>query len=99
MIDSSASNADEQREAVLQVLRDIGVSQAKLDTCMVEAWNKVICDRLSCHFHRRMSYELFDFAWRCVWENSLRRNMGLERAQYVSLHVHLCCQFFLCAYF
>jgi len=41
VIDSSASNADEQREAVLQVLRDIGVPQAKLDTCMVEAWNKV----------------------------------------------------------
>lgn len=45
VIDSSASNADEQREAVLKVLRDIGVSQDKLDTCMVEAWNKVICDR------------------------------------------------------
>ncbi|KAG0567493.1 hypothetical protein KC19_7G139200 [Ceratodon purpureus] len=41
VIDSSAANADEQREAVLKVLRDIGVSQAKLDTCMVEAWNKV----------------------------------------------------------
>lgn len=53
VIDSSASNADEQREAVLQVLRDIGVPQAKLDTCMVEAWNKVIFDRLLL-FHQKM---------------------------------------------
>lgn len=42
MIDSSAINADEQRQAVLEVLQEIGVPQAKLDNCMMEAWNKVL---------------------------------------------------------
>ncbi|CAM6033876.1 unnamed protein product, partial [Sphagnum compactum] len=41
VIDSSAANVDEQREAVLDVLKGIGVPKAKLESCMVEAWNKV----------------------------------------------------------
>jgi 50S ribosomal subunit-associated GTPase HflX len=42
VIDSSAANVDEQREAVLDVLKGIGVPKAKLESCMVEAWNKVL---------------------------------------------------------
>jgi 50S ribosomal subunit-associated GTPase HflX len=41
VIDGSAANVDEQREAVLDVLKGIGVPKAKLESCMVEAWNKV----------------------------------------------------------
>jgi 50S ribosomal subunit-associated GTPase HflX len=41
VIDSSAANIEEQREAVLDVLKGIGVPKAKLESCMVEAWNKV----------------------------------------------------------
>lgn len=40
VLDSSAPNRDEQRESVLQVLEQIGVSNEKLQN-MIEVWNKV----------------------------------------------------------
>ncbi|KAL2485219.1 GTP-binding protein [Abeliophyllum distichum] len=40
VLDSSASNLDEHRETVLQVLGKIGVSEEKLQN-MIEVWNKV----------------------------------------------------------
>ncbi|GFZ18841.1 GTP-binding protein, HflX [Actinidia rufa] len=40
VLDSSAPNLDEHRETVLQVLKQIGVSEEKLQT-MVEVWNKI----------------------------------------------------------
>ncbi|XP_073141654.1 GTP-binding protein At3g49725, chloroplastic isoform X3 [Henckelia pumila] len=40
VLDSSASNLDEHREAVLEVLGRIGVSEEKLQN-MIEVWNKV----------------------------------------------------------
>jgi len=41
VLDSSASNLDEQRQAVLDVLRQIGVSEKKIQD-MIEVWNKVL---------------------------------------------------------
>lgn len=41
VVDSSAPNLDEHRTTVLQVLRQIGVSEEKLQN-MIEVWNKVI---------------------------------------------------------
>lgn len=41
VLDSSASNLEEQRQAVLDVLRQIGVSGKKIQD-MVEVWNKVV---------------------------------------------------------
>lgn len=41
MLDSSASDLDEQRSVVLQVLQQIGVSEEKLQN-MLEVWNKVL---------------------------------------------------------
>lgn len=41
VLDSSAPNRDEQRESVLQVLQQIGVSDEKLQN-MIEVWNKVV---------------------------------------------------------
>ncbi|KAK6798288.1 hypothetical protein RDI58_005990 [Solanum bulbocastanum] len=44
VLDSSAPNLNEQREAVLQVLRQIGVSEQKLQN-MIEVWNKIdLCE-------------------------------------------------------
>ncbi|KAK4367874.1 hypothetical protein RND71_011666 [Anisodus tanguticus] len=40
VLDSSAPNLNEQREAVLQVLGQIGVSEQKLHN-MIEVWNKI----------------------------------------------------------
>ncbi|CAH9105391.1 unnamed protein product [Cuscuta europaea] len=40
VLDSSAPNLDEQRETVLQVLEQIGVSEEKLEN-MIEVWNKI----------------------------------------------------------
>ncbi|GFY86662.1 hypothetical protein Acr_05g0003010 [Actinidia rufa] len=40
VLDLSAPNLDEHRETVLQVLKQIGVSEEKLQT-MVEVWNKI----------------------------------------------------------
>uniref|UniRef100_A0A251T3P9 Putative GTP-binding protein, HflX n=2 Tax=Helianthus annuus TaxID=4232 RepID=A0A251T3P9_HELAN len=40
VLDSSAPNHDEQRESVLQVLEQIGVSNEKLEN-MIEVWNKI----------------------------------------------------------
>lgn len=40
VLDSSAPNRDEQRESVLQVLQQIGVSSEKLEN-MIEVWNKI----------------------------------------------------------
>lgn len=40
VLDSSAPNLDEHREAVMQVLEKLGVSQEKLQN-MIEVWNKV----------------------------------------------------------
>ncbi|BFI25784.1 GTPase [Marchantia polymorpha subsp. ruderalis] len=40
VIDSSAANASEQRETVLEVLQQIGVSRHKMENCMIEVWNK-----------------------------------------------------------
>ncbi|KAA8546613.1 hypothetical protein F0562_002648 [Nyssa sinensis] len=40
VIDSSAPNLDEQRETVLKVLEQIGVSEEKLQN-MIEVWNKI----------------------------------------------------------
>lgn len=40
VLDSSAPNLNEQREAVLQVLGQIGVSEQKLQN-MIEVWNKI----------------------------------------------------------
>lgn len=40
VLDSSAPNRDEQRESVLQVLQQIGVSEKKLQN-MIEVWNKI----------------------------------------------------------
>ncbi|KAI7747194.1 hypothetical protein M8C21_029555 [Ambrosia artemisiifolia] len=40
VLDSSAPNRDEQRESVLQVLEQIGVSNEKLEN-MIEVWNKI----------------------------------------------------------
>ncbi|XP_060191613.1 GTP-binding protein At3g49725, chloroplastic isoform X1 [Lycium barbarum] len=40
VLDSSASNVNEQREAVLQVLGQIGVPEQKLQN-MIEVWNKI----------------------------------------------------------
>ncbi|KAI3712992.1 hypothetical protein L1987_71562 [Smallanthus sonchifolius] len=39
VLDSSAPNRDEQRESVLEVLQQIGVSNEKLEN-MIEVWNK-----------------------------------------------------------
>ncbi|KAK9052512.1 hypothetical protein SSX86_029141 [Deinandra increscens subsp. villosa] len=41
VLDSSAPDRDEQRESVLQVLEQIGVSTEKLQN-MIEVWNKVV---------------------------------------------------------
>lgn len=40
VLDSSAPNRDEQKESVLQVLQQIGVSEEKLQN-MIEVWNKI----------------------------------------------------------
>uniref|UniRef100_A0A5B6ZDE9 Hflx-type G domain-containing protein n=1 Tax=Davidia involucrata TaxID=16924 RepID=A0A5B6ZDE9_DAVIN len=40
VLDSSAPNVDEQRQTVLQVLEQIGVSEEKLQN-MIEVWNKI----------------------------------------------------------
>lgn len=40
VLDSSAPNLDEQRQAVLDVLRQIGVSEKKIQD-MIEVWNKI----------------------------------------------------------
>ncbi|KAG5528321.1 hypothetical protein RHGRI_029106 [Rhododendron griersonianum] len=40
VLDSSAPNIDEHRETVLQVLKQIGVSEEKLQN-MIEVWNKI----------------------------------------------------------
>ncbi|GMH25191.1 hypothetical protein Nepgr_027034 [Nepenthes gracilis] len=40
VVDSSAPNLDEQRCAVLQVLKQIGVSEEKIQN-MIEVWNKI----------------------------------------------------------
>ncbi|XAR51403.1 hypothetical protein NMG60_11006022 [Bertholletia excelsa] len=40
VLDSTAPNREEHRETVLQVLKQIGVSQEKLDS-MIEVWNKI----------------------------------------------------------
>ncbi|KAG6546934.1 hypothetical protein Mapa_011550 [Marchantia paleacea] len=40
VIDSSAANASEQRETVLEVLQQIGVSRHKMENCVIEVWNK-----------------------------------------------------------
>ncbi|XP_055803673.1 GTP-binding protein At3g49725, chloroplastic isoform X2 [Solanum dulcamara] len=40
VLDSSAPNLNEQREAVLQILGQIGVSEQKLQN-MIEVWNKI----------------------------------------------------------
>lgn len=40
VLDSSASNLEEHRSTVLQVLQQIGVSQEKINS-MIEVWNKV----------------------------------------------------------
>ncbi|KAJ9564184.1 hypothetical protein OSB04_000150 [Centaurea solstitialis] len=40
VLDSSAPNRDEQKESVLQVLQQIGVSKEKLQN-MIEVWNKI----------------------------------------------------------
>ncbi|KNA21608.1 hypothetical protein SOVF_041610 [Spinacia oleracea] len=44
VLDSSASNLEEQRQAVLDVLRQIGVSGKKIQD-MVEVWNKIDIQR------------------------------------------------------
>ncbi|KAH7387014.1 hypothetical protein KP509_16G000200 [Ceratopteris richardii] len=41
VIDSSAPNAEEQRNAVLEVLKTIGVSDMKMRDRMIEVWNKI----------------------------------------------------------
>lgn len=41
VLDSSAPNLEEQRQAVLDVLQRIGVSGKKIQD-MIEVWNKVI---------------------------------------------------------
>lgn len=41
VLDSSSPNLDDQRETVLQVLGQIGVSEEKLQN-MIEVWNKVL---------------------------------------------------------
>lgn len=40
VLDSSASNLEEHRSTVLQVLQQLGVSQEKINS-MIEVWNKV----------------------------------------------------------
>ncbi|KAL3525567.1 hypothetical protein ACH5RR_013939 [Cinchona calisaya] len=40
VLDSSSPNLDAQRESVFQVLRQIGVSEEKLES-MIEVWNKI----------------------------------------------------------
>ena len=40
VLDSSAPNLEEQRQAVLDVLQQIGVSDKKIQD-MIEVWNKV----------------------------------------------------------
>lgn len=40
-MDSTAPNLDEHRSTVLQVLRQLGVSDEKLQN-MIEVWNKVL---------------------------------------------------------
>lgn len=44
VLDSSASNLEEQRQAVLDVLRQIGVSGKKIED-MIEVWNKIDLQR------------------------------------------------------
>uniref|UniRef100_A0A803L6R1 Hflx-type G domain-containing protein n=1 Tax=Chenopodium quinoa TaxID=63459 RepID=A0A803L6R1_CHEQI len=44
VLDSSALNLEEQREAVLDVLRQIGVSGKKIES-MIEVWNKIDLER------------------------------------------------------
>lgn len=39
VLDSSASNPDEQQETILQVLEKIGVSEEKIEN-MIEIWTK-----------------------------------------------------------
>lgn len=41
VLDSSAANLEEQRQAVLDVLRQIGVSDKNVQD-MIEVWNKVL---------------------------------------------------------
>lgn len=47
VLDSSAPNIDEHRETVLQVLKQIGVSEEKLQN-MIEVWNKVLFLSIHC---------------------------------------------------
>ncbi len=42
VIDNIVSNVDEHQEAILDVFKGIGVPHAKLESCMVEAWNKIL---------------------------------------------------------
>ncbi|CAH9110808.1 unnamed protein product [Cuscuta epithymum] len=49
VLDSSAPNLDEQRETVLQVLEQIGVSEEKLEN-MIEVWNKIDIEEGKRHF-------------------------------------------------
>jgi 50S ribosomal subunit-associated GTPase HflX len=41
VLDSTAPNLDEHRSTVLQVLKQLGVSEVKLQN-MIEVWNKVL---------------------------------------------------------
>lgn len=41
VLDSTAPNLDEHRSTVLQVLKQLGVSEEKLQN-MIEVWNKVL---------------------------------------------------------
>ncbi|KAL3161798.1 hypothetical protein ABBQ38_008890 [Trebouxia sp. C0009 RCD-2024] len=40
VLDASSPDVQQQRSAVLQVLRDLGISEARLQNSLVEVWNK-----------------------------------------------------------
>ncbi|KAL0050946.1 hypothetical protein WJX82_010817 [Trebouxia sp. C0006] len=40
VLDASSPNVQHQRDSVLQVLRDLGISEARLQNGLVEVWNK-----------------------------------------------------------
>jgi len=42
VIDNNVANVDEHQEAILDVFKRIGVPHAKLESCMVEVWNKIL---------------------------------------------------------
>lgn len=54
VLDSTAPNLDEHRSTVLQVLKQLGVSEEKLQN-MIEVWNKVLLfDLLLFSTHSRL---------------------------------------------